>query len=65
MELGVKFGIVLLGVDTDPNRVMAYALITHALQYFPITGLGIYYLARSRITLSEIRDSTQKVEDAL
>lgn len=55
MELGVKFGMVILAVDTNPSRVMAYALIMHALQYFPITGIGLYCLWKSQITMSEIQ----------
>jgi uncharacterized membrane protein YbhN (UPF0104 family) len=55
MELGVKFGMVILAVDTDPSRIMAYALIMHALQYFPITGIGLYCLWKSQISMSEIQ----------
>lgn len=60
MELGIKFGIVILGVDTDPNRILAYALILHALQYFPITGLGLFGLYKSQVSMSEIRDERQE-----
>lgn len=56
MELGIKFGMVILAVDTDPSRIMAYALIVHALQYFPITGVGLYCLWKSQISMSEIRE---------
>ena len=55
MELGIKFGMVILSIDTDANRVMAYALIVHALQYFPITGIGLFCLWKSQITMSEIQ----------
>ncbi len=55
MELGIKFGMVILAIDTNPNRIMAYALIVHALQYFPITGIGLYCLWKSQITMSEIQ----------
>jgi uncharacterized membrane protein YbhN (UPF0104 family) len=55
MELGIKFGMVILAVDTNPSRIMAYALIVHALQYFPITGIGLYCLWKSQITMSEIQ----------
>jgi hypothetical protein len=55
MELGIKFGMVILTVDTNPSRIMAYALIVHALQYFPITGIGLYCLWKSQITMTEIR----------
>lgn len=56
MELGIKFGMVILAVDTDPNRVLAYALIVHALQYFPITGIGLLSLWKSQISMTEIRN---------
>lgn len=58
MELGIKFGMVILAIDTNASRIMAYALIMHALQYFPITGVGLYCLWKSQITVSEIQHKT-------
>lgn len=55
MELGIKFGMVILAIDTDPSRVLAYALIVHSLQYFPITGLGLISLWKSQISMTELR----------
>ncbi len=62
MELGIKFGMVILAVDTNPSRVMAYALVVHALQYFPITGIGLYSLWKSQITVSEIQEERPGAE---
>lgn len=55
MELGIKFGMVILAVDNNPGRVMAYALLVHALQYFPITAAGLVGLWRSQVSMSEIQ----------
>lgn len=62
MELGIKFGMVILAVDTNPSRIMAYALVVHALQYFPITGIGLYSLWKSQITVSEIQEERPGAE---
>ncbi len=63
MELGIKFGMVILAIDTDPSRIMAYALIVHALQYFPITGIGLFCLWKSQITMSEIQHERPAVAE--
>lgn len=57
MELGMKFGIVILSIDNDPNRIMAYALLVHSLQYFSITGIGLYALWKDNITLGELSNT--------
>jgi uncharacterized protein (TIRG00374 family) len=54
MELGIKFGLVILGVESDPSRALAYALLLHGLQYFPIVAVGLYCLAKEQISLGEI-----------
>ena len=59
MELGIKFGMVILAIDKDPSRILAYALLTHALQYFPITGLGLLGLWQSQVSVSEIQSGRQ------
>lgn len=55
MELGIKFGMVILAVDTNPSRVLAYALIVHSLQYFPITGIGLISLWKSQVSMTELQ----------
>lgn len=57
MELGIKFGMIILNIDNDPNRIMAYALLVHSLQYFSITGIGLVALWKDNVRISEISDN--------
>jgi uncharacterized protein (TIRG00374 family) len=47
--------IVALGLfDVSKNDALAFSLVYHASQFFPITALGLYYMARSHIRLGEL-----------
>jgi ABC-type tungstate transport system substrate-binding protein len=48
MEVGIVFSLLILGVESDPSRALAFALLVHALQYFPILGVGLYFLWSER-----------------
>jgi len=56
MEVGIIFGMFTLKIDTVYSRALAYAFVCHALQIFPIIGVGLACLWRERISLSEIRE---------
>lgn len=60
MEIGIVFGLKVLGIEKNEGRAVAYALILHALQYFPITGVGLYYLWKERVSIGEISKGTQQ-----
>ncbi len=50
----------LYGVDIDLAR--SYAVVTHALGYFSISAIGIYYVLRDKLHLTEVmsKDNTPK-----
>lgn len=52
MELGIKLGLVLFGVDE--SRAFAFALVYHVTQYVPITLGGFIVLWLERIGMREI-----------
>ncbi|MGI8907124.1 MAG: lysylphosphatidylglycerol synthase transmembrane domain-containing protein [Candidatus Sumerlaeaceae bacterium] len=59
MELGIVFGLKILGIESDPSRAIAYALLIHGLQYFPIVAVGLYFLWREQVTIGEISHRPQ------
>lgn len=54
MELGIIFGLKILDVESDASRALAYSLLVHSLQYFPIVAVGLFYLGRERVKFAEI-----------
>ena len=54
MQIGIVFGMYLLHVETEYPRALAYALVLHALQYFPIVAVGMFCLYREHVSLSEV-----------
>jgi glycosyltransferase 2 family protein len=52
MELGIKLGLVLFGIDE--SRALAFALVYHVTQYIPITLAGLAVLWLERIGMREI-----------
>jgi uncharacterized membrane protein YbhN (UPF0104 family) len=61
LEIGLVFGLKVLGIEQDNSRALAYALITHSLQYFPITAVGLYCLWKERVSISEISSGRKKI----
>lgn len=60
MELGIQFGMEILGIERDKAVSLGYALVLHSLQYFLVVALGLFYLWHEHISLGEI---TQKREE--
>ena len=60
VEVGFVFSLLVLGVDKGLapaaaySRAVAYALIVHSLQYFPILALGLWYFWREGITFNDL-----------
>ncbi len=52
MQYACVVGLEFYGVDR--SAALAYAIVYHATQFFPITIAGLYYAARSSIRLSDI-----------
>jgi uncharacterized protein (TIRG00374 family) len=47
--------IVALGLfNVSKSDALAFSLVYHATQFFPITALGLYYMARSHIRLGDL-----------
>lgn len=57
MELGIVFGMQVLGIENNYARAIGYALLAHSLQVFPIIAVGLYCLWREKVSFAEI---TQK-----
>jgi uncharacterized protein (TIRG00374 family) len=45
-------GLGLFGVDK--SEALAFSILYHSLQFFPVTGLGLYLLGKSHIRLLDI-----------
>jgi fatty acid desaturase len=64
MEVGIVFSLAILAIETDPSRALAFALLVHSLQYFPILGVGLAYLWKERQRMGDgsllITDPTRK-----
>jgi uncharacterized membrane protein YbhN (UPF0104 family) len=41
MELGIVFSLAIFAIESDPNKALAFALLVHSLQYFPIVIYGL------------------------
>jgi glycosyltransferase 2 family protein len=54
MQLGIMFALVVMGIEQDRARALAYAFVVHALQYFPIVAVGLFCLWRERVSIGEI-----------
>lgn len=54
LEVGILFGLQVLGVEKDFDRAVAYALVVHSMQYFPILAVGLYYLWKQEISLGDL-----------
>ncbi|MCX7717011.1 MAG: flippase-like domain-containing protein, partial [Candidatus Sumerlaeaceae bacterium] len=59
MQIGIIFGMFLLNVETNYPRALAYALVLHSLQYFPIVAVGMFCLYREHVSLSEVTHARQ------
>ena len=52
MQYACVLGLAVFGIEK--SEALAYSLLYHASQFFPITIVGLYYLWRSHINLSEV-----------
>jgi len=53
--------LTVFGVTGE--KALGVALVIHAVNFFPITFLGLYYLARGRMTLSGLQKPTARNEE--
>jgi uncharacterized protein (TIRG00374 family) len=49
----------------DMDATAAYALVLHATLYFPVTVWGLYYWFRQHLSLRNVREYEDAVEDAI
>jgi hypothetical protein len=59
-ELASKYGLDLWGVDE--SRSVAFALSFHVGGWLSVTAVGLYYIAKLRLSWSELRGSAERVE---
>jgi uncharacterized protein (TIRG00374 family) len=52
MQYACVLGLAIFGIEK--SEALAYSLLYHATQFFPITLVGLYYMWRSHIKLSEV-----------
>jgi uncharacterized protein (TIRG00374 family) len=52
MQYACVVGLGIFGIEK--SEALAYSLLYHATQFFPITIVGLYYMWRSHIGLSEV-----------
>lgn len=61
LELGFVFALNILSIEADESKAMAYALLVHSLQYFPVLFLGLWYLWREQVSLADLRQDKVEV----
>jgi uncharacterized protein (TIRG00374 family) len=54
MEIGIVFGMLVLNVEKDYGRALAYAFVCHSLQIFPIIAVGLACLWHEGFSLHEV-----------
>lgn len=54
MEIGIVFGMLVLNVEKDYGRALAYAFVCHSLQIFPIIAVGLGCLWHEGFSLHEV-----------
>jgi len=52
MQYACVLGLALFGIDK--SEALAYSLLYHATQFFPITAVGLYCMWRSHIRLGDV-----------
>ena len=53
-DASVKYGLVVL-FSIDGSQALNYALISHAVSYFPLVLLGAFYFISSNLSLGDIK----------
>ena len=48
-ELGGVFSLLVLGVTADRSLALAYIVMLHSVQYFPIVAIGLWFALRSHV----------------
>ncbi|MCX7626750.1 MAG: flippase-like domain-containing protein [Candidatus Sumerlaeaceae bacterium] len=56
MEIGIVFGMLVLNVEKEYGRALAYAFVCHSLQIFPIIAVGLGCLWSEGFSLHEVWD---------
>jgi hypothetical protein len=59
-EFASKYGLDLWGVDE--SRSVAFALSFHVGGWLSVTAVGLYYIAKLKLSWSELRGSAERVE---
>lgn len=52
----------LMAFNVGKEQALSVAMVIHAIGFFPVILLGFWYLSRAKLSLSSIRDETQKCE---
>ena len=60
MEIGIVFGMMVLNVERDYSRALAYASICHSLQIFPIILVGLACLWKEGFSFHEILETVAR-----
>ncbi len=54
-DAGVKYGLVII-FGISGNEALAYALVSHAVSYFPLVIIGAGYFAAGSVKLTDLRE---------
>lgn len=55
-EAGCVFSLAMLGVERDPSRATAYAIVLHLTQYVPIVLPGLYFARKLGVEVTKVRE---------
>ena len=62
-EAGARYGLAPWGVDQA--RAVSFAIGFHLGGWLSVTALGVWYMARMRLSWRELRESEEEVEEAV
>ncbi|MFP4418511.1 MAG: lysylphosphatidylglycerol synthase transmembrane domain-containing protein [Chitinispirillaceae bacterium] len=54
-------GLSYLGIESD--RARAIAILYHAINYIPVTLIGIWYFFRVKLSLDDIREAKERLQE--
>jgi uncharacterized membrane protein YbhN (UPF0104 family) len=54
-DAGVKYGLVII-FGISGNEALAYALVSHAVSYFPLVIIGAGYFVAGSVKLTDLRE---------
>jgi hypothetical protein len=63
-EAGVIFSLLILRIETNTSRSLAYGLIMHMVQWAPVVAIGLFYAARLHVRPPDEEATAEEIDRA-